>query len=201
MVGHVMPVAILMIVQAVLEIAFGLMLAVFAVVMPALVQQAIRQQQAQGGPAPMPGFPGGVGQLALLYGAMATAVFIPGVVRLIAGIRSLRFRGRGFGIVSLFLGLLSIGSCYCAPTSIGLMIYGLIVYFNSDAAYAFTLGERGVPSGEILARYYRDPQDFRFGDSVERERFDEYEAGREADQPRRTEKSDQFYRADPDDRP
>src|ERR1019366_6282757 len=118
MVGHVMPVAILMIVQAALEIACGLMLAVFAVVMPALVQQSIQQQQAQGGPAPMPGFPGGVGQFtALLYGAMAAAALIPGVVRLIAGIRSLRFRGRSFGIASLFLGLLSFGSCYCAPTS------------------------------------------------------------------------------------
>ena len=202
MVGHVMPLAILMIVQAGLEIALGLVLGVSAVVMPALMEQSIRQQQAQGGAAPMPGFPGDVGQFAaVLYGAMAAAALIPGVVRLIAGIRSLRFRGRGFGIASLFLGLLSFGTCYCAPTSIGVMIYGLIVYFNSDVAYAFTLGERGVPSGKIVSRYYRDPRGFRFGEGEERERFDEYEDGREADPPRSAEKDDRYYRDDPADRP
>jgi len=37
----------------------------------------------------------------------------------------------------------SVITCYCAPTSMGMMIYGLIVIFHSDSARAFELAEKG----------------------------------------------------------
>jgi len=45
-------------------------------------------------------------------------------------------------------------SCYCAPTSIALFVYGLIVYLNSDVATAFEMAEQGVSPKEIKATFY-----------------------------------------------
>jgi hypothetical protein len=199
MVGQVTVVAILMIVQGALEIIAGLVLALFAMIMPALLAEAVRQQQAQGGPNPLPGFPGDFGDFAAwIYGSMAVLGFVPGILRLIAGIRNLRYRGRTMGIVAHLLGLLSMCTVYCSLTSIGLAIYGLIVYFNSDVIYAFQLGEEGVAAAEIKARYYSDPMRFQLG--VPRDELPEDEAGRREERPPerapRREQGDQFYGED-----
>src|SRR5438876_2613315 len=132
MISQVTAVAILMIVQGSLEIIMGLLLVFVAAVAPAFFAEANRQQLAQGGPNMFDMLPGGEQFATRLYGGMAALALIPGVLRLIAGIRNLRFHGRTMGIVSHLVGLLSIGTCYCSITSIGLAIYGLIVYFNSD---------------------------------------------------------------------
>jgi len=198
MVSQVTPVAILMIVQGALEIIMGFVLVGAALIVPAVFEEAARQQQAQGGANAFPGMPAGFEQFAgWLYSGMAACGFLSGVIRLSAGIRNVRFRGRTFGIFShFFCGFLSLGTCYCSLTGIGLLIYGLIVYFNSDVAYAFTLGERGIPSGEIKARYYNDPDRFQAGGgSHERERRDEREddGPLEDDRPDRPQQGDQFY--------
>ncbi len=166
MVNQVTVVAILMIVQGAFEILLGLVLVVVALVIPPFFEEAVRQQQQfQGGPNPRPDMPEGVLHfLAFVYLAMGVAGILPGTIRIIAGIRNLSYRGRTFGIVSHFLGLASIGTLYCSLTSIGLTIYGLIVYFNSEVERAFALGEQGLSAGEIKARYYRDPDRFREAD-------------------------------------
>jgi len=196
MVSQVTPVAILMIVQAALEIIMGFVLVGAALIVPAIFEEAARQQQAQGNANAFPGMPPGFEQFAgLLYSGMAACGFIAGVIRLMAGIRNVRFRGRTFGIFShFFCGFLSLGTCYCSLTGIGLLIYGLIVYFNYDVAYAFTLGERGIPSGEIKARYYNDPERFQAGGSHERERRDDRDDEGPLDDDReRPQRGDQFY--------
>jgi hypothetical protein len=44
-------------------------------------------------------------------------------------------------------------ACYCAPTSIGVLVYGLIVYFNPAVVAAFELGKRGLRGDAILASF------------------------------------------------
>jgi hypothetical protein len=142
-------VAILMIVQGVLEILMGGLLVVIAAIITPLMEEAMRQQP--GGPPPgMPLMPGDFATLAMaIYLVMGIAALLAAPLRIIAGIRNLRYRGRGLGITALFVGGLSMATCYCAPTSLGVMIYGLIVYFNESTARAFELGEQGMTTRQI----------------------------------------------------
>jgi hypothetical protein len=156
MANQVIVVAILMIVQGVLECLMGIFLAVMALVfVPSFLEMAERQQKgAPGGP---PGMPPGFAELATgIYLVMGLAGLIAGIAHLVAGIRNVSYRGRVLGMVAMFLGLISIGTCYCAPTSLGVMIYGLIVYFNQETARAFELGEQGMSREEIRRTLDRD---------------------------------------------
>lgn len=84
------------------------------------------------------------------YLFMGTAALLPGILQLVAGIRNLYPKGRTLGLVALFSGVVSIATCYCAPTSIGLLIYGLIIYFNPTAIRAFELGKQGITLTDML---------------------------------------------------
>jgi hypothetical protein len=140
-------IAILMLVQAALEILAGGIFLLAAAFVPEILDQA---QKQGGGPGGMPGMPFGIKEFArTLYIIFATAALLAAPLRVVAAIKNFRYRGRGLGIAALFVGGLSIGTCYCAPTSIGVMIYGLIVYFNGDTARAFQLGERGMSAEEV----------------------------------------------------
>jgi hypothetical protein len=86
------------------------------------------------------------------YLAIGLAGLATGGLRIFAGIRNLKYRGRVLGIVALSLGLLTAVTVFCAPTSIALLIYGLIVYLDSDVAKAFDMGNQGLPPHEIRAR-------------------------------------------------
>ena len=88
--------------------------------------------------------------LGALYGSMGLAGLIPGVVQLFAGIRNLKFRKRGLGLTAFILGFIACATCYCGPTSIGLGIWGLIVYLNPGTKMAFVKGEQGYSSEDIL---------------------------------------------------
>ena len=78
---------------------------------------------------------------------------IAGLLRLYAGIQNFRFRGRTLGIISFSVGLFSMLGCYCAPTSIGVFVYGLIVYLNPAVKAAFEMGEQGMNGDQILASF------------------------------------------------
>jgi hypothetical protein len=97
----------------------------------------------------------------LVYGIV---VVIVGVLHIFAGIRCRRFRGRVLALVALFCNLLTLMTCYCMPTSVGMMVYGLIVFFNGDVTRAFAMAARGVSPQEILSssrprRNYEEPED------------------------------------------
>jgi hypothetical protein len=51
--------------------------------------------------------------------------------------------------VALVMGSISIGTCYCAPTSIALLVYGLIIYLNNSAVQAFALAKQGLTWSDI----------------------------------------------------
>jgi hypothetical protein len=88
----------------------------------------------------------------LVAGALAA---LAGLLQIVAGIVNLGFKGRTLGLVALFSALAGSLTCYCAPTSIALAIYGLIVYFNSDVARAFELAGQGHSPNAIKAATYR----------------------------------------------
>ncbi len=148
MANQIPVVAILMIVQGALELLMAGLLYFAAIFLPTLFDQM--QQNPAFGPAARPEDREMMRTLVpLIYGSMGTAALIAGVLHLIAGIRNVSYRGRTIGLVALFLGLVSIGTCYCAPTTIGLTVYGLIVYFNAQSVRAFELGQQGLRSAEI----------------------------------------------------
>jgi hypothetical protein len=72
-----------------------------------------------------------------------------GILRIIAGIMNLKYRGRRLGLTALIIGTLSLFTMYCAPTSIALLVDGLIVYMDEDVRRAFALGEQGFSSEKI----------------------------------------------------
>ena len=133
LVGHVKVVAILMIVQAVLEILMGLLLIALGVFMNVIFEA--QQMQVRQAPAPP------VWIFTLIYGGLGILVLVSGILLLMAAIKNLKYRGRTLGIVALGCAAISLFTCYCAPTAIGLMIYGLIVYLNQDVARAFAAAE------------------------------------------------------------
>ena len=163
MVNQITVISILMIVQGALELLMGVVLVFMAFFMGVMLGEVAQQQQAQGGPDfPVKAFVG-------IYLAMGLTGFIPGVLHIIAGIRGLYFKSRTFGIISLIVGLFSIGTIYCSVTSVGLAVWGLIVYFSHDALVAFEMAGRGHSPAEIKRLYYLDPRRFSVGEAAERD--------------------------------
>ena len=64
-------------------------------------------------------------------------------LHMFAGYRNLIYRGRTLGIVALASCVLLLPTCYCSVTSLGLMIYGLIIYLQPDVGRAFALVKEG----------------------------------------------------------
>ena len=139
LVGHVPIVAILLMVQGGLELAFGGFCLIFAALFMVLPQEAF----------------GGTSQ-GLVAGMMAF-LGIPGLgcgtLRIVAGFYNWRFRRRGLGMTALGVGLAALLTGYCAPTAIALAIYGLIVYVNESVALAFAMGDKGRSRAEIQAAF------------------------------------------------
>ncbi len=146
MANQVPIVAILMIVQGALELIMGGFLVVMAFFFRTMFGMA---DDGFGKGPPPPDFQAVSTTILILYLAMGAAGVVAGVLHLVAGIRNLRYRGRTFGLVALVGGLASVGTCYCGPTTVGLTIYGLIVYLNAQTVRAFQLGEEGRTPEEI----------------------------------------------------
>src|SRR5262245_1913895 len=129
--------------------------------------------------AAMEGRPGGmrpdeksvVTLISIVYLVIGLLVLTAGALNIIAGIRALSYRGRGFVLTALFFNILPLFTCYCSPTSLALMIYGLIVMFQQDVAKAFAMGDEGVPAQSIKLRFAPGP--------VRYERDDDYYEMRE----------------------
>lgn len=137
MVNQVPVVAVLMIVQGSLECLMGILLLILGPVMLAAPQH--------NGPSPA-----GVGTFIFIFGVV---IIIIAGLKIAAGVKGLKYRDRAFGIVTLLLGVVTFLTFYCAPTSLALMIYGLIVYLNQDVAKAFELGEQGYSPRDIQASF------------------------------------------------
>lgn len=137
--SQIRVIAILLIVHGVMLTLVGLLYVGMGFIMPSILQAQSQSMQPPGNMNPE--------QMKIIllatYGAMGAGGLLPGILQIIAGISNLRFRGRVLGIVALASGLLGVATCYCFPTSIGLCVYGLIIYLNNSAVRAFALVAEG----------------------------------------------------------
>jgi hypothetical protein len=148
MVGQVTVVSILMMVQAGLTLMMGLLLTVMG---PAMFVAA----RVDKGPRNS-GDEAVLSVLAVVYLLLGLGALTSAILTLVGGIRAIKFRNRTFVIVALFSNIIPVFTFYCAPTSLGVMIYGLIVMFNRDVAQAFEMAaERGMSSREIQDEFAR----------------------------------------------
>jgi hypothetical protein len=138
LVGQVRIVAILNAMEALLELtvaAFCLFTGAVLLILPAEVQK-------QGGGNPI--------ALAAIYLTIGLLHLILSMLRLFASWRNYFFHNRVLGIVSLCAGLLSTFAGCCAITSIGVAVYGLIVFFDAAVIDAFQRRSQGASLDEVL---------------------------------------------------
>ncbi len=79
------------------------------------------------------------------------------LLRIGSGLASFWFRGRVWMLVSVSVGLASAMTCYCAPFSIGLFIYGLILMLNPGVSQAYRMAREGLSPGEIKQLFAQGP--------------------------------------------
>lgn len=144
-------IAILLIIHGLMLMAMGIFLVGLAIVFPTIMAaQPGGMPQQPGGPTP--------GQLKImmlaLYGSMGVAAIVPGILQIVAGSFNVVMKKRMLGIVALAVGTISVGTCYCTPTAIALLVYGLIIYLHDTTQQAFALHDQGYTWDEIesLAR-------------------------------------------------
>jgi hypothetical protein len=150
LVHHIRIVAILMCVQGVFELLGAGFTLLMGIVMAMMMSGSTEMSQAPGAPTPFL-FLG-------IYGVMGLALLVTGGLHLFAGIRNYQLQGRTLGIVALAAGMLDLAFCYCLPTSIGLLVYGLIVYLNPQVTAAFSMRESGAPAADVLMTFTRYPR-------------------------------------------
>lgn len=143
---QVKPLCICMIIQGTLETLMGTGFILMGIVVPAMIQMNQRgPQQVQT-------------ILILVYSVMGLIALVVGVLRIVAGIRGLYFRGYVLGITTHFLGMLNFATLYCLPTSLALCIWGCMVHFNPEVKYAFRMGAEGQDANEIEAGFTGQPK-------------------------------------------
>lgn len=124
-------------------IAYAFLLANMQAMMPPAERA---RMQAQSGPM--------FEVMGWVTGGVGAVVLIIAMLHIVAGYRSLKYRGRIFTMVVWLSGLLASITCYCAPTSIGLVIWGMIVFLNPAVARAFELAEAGETRAQIENKFY-----------------------------------------------
>jgi len=147
-VSQIRVVAVLNCVQGGLEVFLGLTLVAVGFGVPYLIEM-----EAASNPNAQPPPPEMKWVLTIVYGGLGGLLLIAGLLRFYAGIRNFFFRGRVLGIVSFSTGMISMFACYCAPTSIAMLVYGLVVYLNPAVKAAFEMGEQGMSVDQILPSF------------------------------------------------
>ncbi len=71
------------------------------------------------------------------YAVLGAFIGVTAILRLTSGILILRKKGRIFSIVVSIIGLVSVFTCYCAPTSLALSIYSLVVLIQPSVMEDF----------------------------------------------------------------
>lgn len=186
MVGQVKIVGILMLVNGV---TVALMGALYAAMGPMMMAFAPPAGAGGGGPPPE--------IFLIIYGTIGGVVLLVGVLNVIAGYRVTTMRNRVLGLIALFTNVVALITCYCAPTAIAMMVYGLIVLFQPDVTRAFEMVAGGATAEEAIRRHTR-----MYGDV--RDDYDEMADSRrewDEDRRRRREQDDDLpLDADEDDR-
>ena len=82
-------------------------------------------------------------------------IFVAAVLRIWSGIAGFKFKRRKMAIVASVLGITSALTTLCSIFSIGMLIYGLIIYLNRDVRRAYEMAEQGMTPDQI-----RDPRNW-----------------------------------------
>ncbi len=142
--------AILNAFQGLLEIPMGLLLSGIGIAMPAL--QRLQKNNNAGGPNG-PAEESMFLFITVLYIVIGIPLLISGILRVAAAWQNYQFKARTLSLVSIIVGMATLFSCYCAPTAIGLLVYGLILHLNPAVKAAFALGRQGRSPAQILAAF------------------------------------------------
>ena len=143
--------AILNAVQGILEIPMGCLTTGMGAALPAMIRMG--NANKPGGEPLNASDETMLWVLSLVYLGIGLPVLTSGILRLIAGWQNYRFKGRTLGMVSIILGLGTMFSCYCAPTAVGLLVYGLIIFVNPAVKAAFEMARQGRSPEQILAAF------------------------------------------------
>lgn len=156
LVGHVQVVGILMIVQGVLTAVYGLIMGIMGTVLPQFMQAAMQtdpnMQEAPFTPKQFGGL------MMAVYLGMGIVMLILGILYIVGGMRVMQFRSRVFGIIAQGLGLGTVFGCYCLPTAVALIVYGLIVFLNQPVKIAFDLRQQGATADQIRRAFAKLPK-------------------------------------------
>jgi MFS family permease len=142
-VGHVQILGVLMIVHGIIDVMAAIGMGAYAWLMPEFIQQA----GAANGGKPMP--PEAELMVVLIMGGIGVVFLVAGIGSILGGIWAIQFRRRSGVITGLIAGLAMLMSCYCFPTSLILMIYGLFVMLDPAVKFAFGLRQQGRGVKEI----------------------------------------------------
>lgn len=150
-VGHIRIFSILNVVQGILETLFGLMASVAGVFFPVMARMDEFQKAAAQGNGPPPErmmwIVGGI------YVAIGLVALASGILRIVAGIQNYRLKSRVLGLVSVIVGVAPVFTCYCAPTAIGMLVYGLLIHLDPAVVAAFKMVAEGKTAGQVLAAF------------------------------------------------
>ena len=156
MTGQAGIVGALMIVQGVMDLAAAGFAAFYALLFPQMMNAMQQQQGGQAGQAPaMPA--GALETIMFGAGAVAVGLVVIGLLLIYAGIGVMRFQQRTIAMISLALGLLTLFTCYCFPTSLLLAGYGFVFLLNQPVSLAFDLRGRGHAVRRIQQAFLRLP--------------------------------------------
>ena len=129
---------ILMAVHGGLLLALGLMnLATYLMMFP--MMESIMTQSPDLSQGEAEGFIWAV--LAATGLASVASHFIPGILQIVAGVRVRKRKSRTLAIVGLVFGLASMLGCYCFPTSLAMLVWGMIVLLDPDVQVAMRHSE------------------------------------------------------------
>jgi len=135
--------AILSAFQAALELPMGALLLFVGSIVPVMMTRETNDPPPQEVVWGMMGY----------YLTEGCIVLLSAVLRLVAAYRNFYFKSRALGFLAMGLGLASMFACYCAPTTIAIFIYGLIVFRNPAVKVAFEMGAQGRTPAEIFAAF------------------------------------------------
>jgi hypothetical protein len=135
-------------VQGGLELIMGLLFLFYAVFFPIMMSNPEFQQQQPDPPPKEFLWAMGIG-----FGVGAALLLAVSVARIAAGVMNWRFRGRGLAMFSIIGGAVTVLTCYCAPTSIAVLIYGLVVMLSPQVKQAFAMAAKGTPPEKLLVEF------------------------------------------------
>lgn len=135
-------VAVLLIIHGFLGISVGIIYAISAIFMSDIIARG-----GGWGPDPVDAKM----RVTITSGIMAACGFLPGVLQMVAGFMNLWLKGYTTGLIAIGSSLAMVIACYCAPTALILLAYGLVIYLLPTTRRAFTLAQQGLDFDTIWA--------------------------------------------------